>query len=217
MNIVLKNIQVNERLSEETNCFSATIYIDNVRAGEASNRGHGGNTDYRAFDARGQKLIHDAEEYCKGLPPKVYPGMGKKGRDVVIKMDLEHYIDNLVMEHLTAKDRAQFNKKLENHIQNNIVVGNENSFRVWSIKMPIKNLVQDERRHALLREFIEGKVVPNLKEGESILNTNLGDEFVKTLPTGKDRIVPQRPPAKQSSQKRDEDQGTRRGPTGRRR
>lgn len=52
--VELKNFKHNETMSEETDCFSATIYIDDVKVGEVSNRGHGGCNDYdaavRGFD-----------------------------------------------------------------------------------------------------------------------------------------------------------------------
>lgn len=42
MKIELRNIKTNERLSDETNCYSATLYIDGKLAGEVCNRGCGG-------------------------------------------------------------------------------------------------------------------------------------------------------------------------------
>ena len=45
MELTLKSIKINSQLSEETTCFSATIYIDGKKAGLASNRGQGGPND----------------------------------------------------------------------------------------------------------------------------------------------------------------------------
>lgn len=39
MQITIKNVQVNTRLFEETNCFSTTVYVDSTPMFEASNRG----------------------------------------------------------------------------------------------------------------------------------------------------------------------------------
>ena len=62
MKIKLKNLKINERLSEETMCFSATVYVDGKRAFEAANRGHGGPNEYRGdYDA--------AAAYAATLPP----------------------------------------------------------------------------------------------------------------------------------------------------
>lgn len=42
----LKNVKINSALSEETICFTATVYWRGSRVGTAKNRGHGGATDY---------------------------------------------------------------------------------------------------------------------------------------------------------------------------
>ena len=42
MKITLKNVKVHRDLSEETLCFSASIYLDGKKAGTVSNRGCGG-------------------------------------------------------------------------------------------------------------------------------------------------------------------------------
>jgi hypothetical protein len=44
MELTLKNVKVHADMSEETTCFSASVYIDGKRAGTAKNRGHGGPT-----------------------------------------------------------------------------------------------------------------------------------------------------------------------------
>ena len=66
MKVELRNISHNVRLSEETECFSADIWIDDKKAGQASNRGHGGPTDIH-FDDKAIEAAFTA--YCKTLPP----------------------------------------------------------------------------------------------------------------------------------------------------
>jgi hypothetical protein len=79
MKIELKNLKINERLSEETTCFSATVYVDGKRAFEAANRGHGGCNEYRgAYEA--------AAAYAATLPP--YEGR--------LPYDLDMLIDDLI-------------------------------------------------------------------------------------------------------------------------
>ena len=48
--ITVKNVKIQEQLSEETLCFSATIYLKGLRIGEAINRGCGGCNEYHWFD-----------------------------------------------------------------------------------------------------------------------------------------------------------------------
>lgn len=67
MKCELKNVRVNQRLSEETACFSATLYIDGVRAADVGNRGHGGPNEYHFKDRDLEKRFY---AYCESLPPK---------------------------------------------------------------------------------------------------------------------------------------------------
>lgn len=50
MNIELRNVQYNARMSEETACFSATVYLDGKRAGTVCNRGTGGADEFEPFE-----------------------------------------------------------------------------------------------------------------------------------------------------------------------
>jgi hypothetical protein len=82
MKIELKNLKINERLSEETTCFSATVYVNGKRAFEAGNRGHGGCNEYKgAYEA--------AAAYAATLPP--YTGVVGS-----IPYDLDMLIDDLI-------------------------------------------------------------------------------------------------------------------------
>lgn len=67
MNIDLKNIKVYDELSEETLCFTATLYIDGVNRGEVSNRGQGGCND---FDDISWKEEEKIDTWCKNNLPK---------------------------------------------------------------------------------------------------------------------------------------------------
>jgi hypothetical protein len=69
MNIELKNIKHHPRLSDETECFSATIYIDGVKAGEVTNRGEGGPNAYSFNDVESR-----LNAYAKTLPKTKWEG-----------------------------------------------------------------------------------------------------------------------------------------------
>lgn len=45
--IEVKNVKIYDSLSEETLCFTATVYKNGKRIGTAKNTGHGGSTDVR--------------------------------------------------------------------------------------------------------------------------------------------------------------------------
>lgn len=161
MKIELKNIKFYEKLSEETNCFTADLYIDSKHTAYVQNEGRGGNTDIRwARKHDGDKeRITQAEEYCKTLP------------DVDgLKMDLEFHVDLLFEDYLKAK--AQ--KRLEKHMTTGICFGNESNYSIQtykkgSKKITINELLQTENGKNLLRntiKFVRG-------QNKIILNTNI--------------------------------------------
>ena len=53
MEIELKNVKHFPSLSQETEAFTASLYINGQHAGFAKNAGHGGSTDYYGKDAKG--------------------------------------------------------------------------------------------------------------------------------------------------------------------
>lgn len=70
MDITLRNVSHNARLSEETYCYAADVYIDGVKSGTVENRGHGGSNMYhpRALEER-------LDAYAATLPSKEAYGM----------------------------------------------------------------------------------------------------------------------------------------------
>ena len=65
MNIKLKNVKHAPSLSEETEAFTASLYINGKHAGYAKNAGHGGSTDYYPKDSKGKELIKQAEDHTR--------------------------------------------------------------------------------------------------------------------------------------------------------
>lgn len=177
MNIELKGISYNPRLSEETNAFSASIYIDGKKAGIASNRGNGGATDYYPVNQEGKELISKAEEFCKKLPAEKFE---INGEERSYPMNLEHFIDKLIDKHLNDKELIKFNSKLENAIQKSIVIGiPDHSFRPFPSKMPFAMLLGNETGQKTLAAIIQKQVLPKMRPDEKILNTNIPEAVFK--------------------------------------
>jgi len=65
---VLKAIKHNERLSEETNCYSANLYFKGKLIAEVSNRGHGGCDE---FHQRGELSFKEVAEIVAETFPKL--------------------------------------------------------------------------------------------------------------------------------------------------
>ena len=59
MAITVKNVKIHHELSEETLCFSASVYFNGNRVGVAKNRGRGGCNDYDWLKQEGAKEIHE--------------------------------------------------------------------------------------------------------------------------------------------------------------
>ena len=166
MKIELKKISFNERLSEETNCFGADLYINGKKVGECKNSGHGGCTDYYGDTPEGKKLIAEAEAYYKSLPK-----VKNEKYSFTYQPTLENAIDEFLENHLKAKDQ----KKMEKHMLNSILFGrpNSGSYRMISYKQPLAVLVKLQVNKSFLQKRIMELQVNECKNGVKILNTNL--------------------------------------------
>lgn len=71
MRMELKSVRYNEKLSDETACFSASIYIDGSNVGEARNTGTGGATEVMPW-----ALAEQLNAYAATLPPDTYTHNG---------------------------------------------------------------------------------------------------------------------------------------------
>ena len=178
MKIELKRIAYSERMSEETNCFIADLYVEGKKIGEVKNDGKGGATDYYATNENGRKLIQEAEAYCQTLPALKFQFQGYESS---LDMNLEHFIDDLLEKYLKQKDVEKFQGKIERASKKEIIASDnpESSYRSWPLKTSIENMLAAERGEIVLSELISKFVVPNMKENEKILNTNIPEEVLR--------------------------------------
>lgn len=93
MNITLRNVKINKRLSEETTCFSANLYVDGKFAASVANRGQGGPDECRFVSHAVERAFH---AYCAGLPPVELEG-------VSLPMDAELLVGRLLQVHENTK------------------------------------------------------------------------------------------------------------------
>lgn len=175
MKIELKKIDYSERLSEETNAFSADLYINGKKAGVASNRGHGGPTDYDSYDKTGAALIKQAEEWCLALPPKTYPAEGDVG-PFTMEMNLENYIDDLMDDHI----KKLFQKKVQRYFKQHLVISDnpEIGFKTIKFNHPIVEMLKVQKGRDYLVDLISRRK-EKLEPGEKILNNNIPEELLK--------------------------------------
>jgi hypothetical protein len=167
MKIELKKISFNERMSEETNCFVADLYINGKNVGECKNEGHGGCTWYRGNSKEANVLIQEAEAYCKTLP-KV------KWKDKEWEQSLESYIDEQLEAYLKAKFETKARKKFEKLQEKSIVWGKHDTYGNMHLpySVPLSHVAKvqpqklQERVNAIKEKYCTGTDVV-------ILNTNL--------------------------------------------
>ena len=92
MNVTLKNLKINNKLSDETTCYSATVLVDGKPIGTAGNRGCGGDDEFHWTDREAGRRL---EEYAKTLPQVEAYGMkfdadlGSLIADLIAKHDEE--------------------------------------------------------------------------------------------------------------------------------
>jgi hypothetical protein len=94
--IELRNIKYSAAMSEETHAFTAAIYIDGEKAGEAKNSGQGGGTMIWPHEVCDRLNAH-----AKTLPKRKFPedlGGGEYDNNA------ETIIDDLVTDYLLRRD-----------------------------------------------------------------------------------------------------------------
>lgn len=189
MKIELKNIEYSPALSEETIAFAANLYINGAHAGFASNRGHGGSTDYYHKDERGRALIKDAEAYSQTLPPIQFPA-DEYMEAFEIDSTLENHIDRLLSQWVDEKESARFRKALSKAMQQGIVFGTpDQEFRTIKFKRPIDDILKQPNGQAAIVNVLRNKVVPTLWEQDLILNTNIPEVLFDEAGIPAERLV----------------------------
>lgn len=108
MKIELKNIKIMASLSEETTCYSATVYVDGKAAFAASNRGHGGGDDYRPLPGYDGPCEHDISLWlCNNIPPSPSSFGGEP-----LEYDLELLVGELIERHERQQALSRLLKKI---------------------------------------------------------------------------------------------------------
>jgi len=166
MKIELKKISFSERMSDETNCFIADLYIDGKNVGSCNNDGRGGCTNYGGNSKADNVLIAKAEKYCKALPKVKY-------NDMEWEQSLEGVIDDLLDAHLKAKDLQKFNKKMQKKYSMAICYGKITSNGCEFATTYWKGRTLASIPLNVLQSTYDNVKAKKLKNGDVILNDNL--------------------------------------------
>lgn len=102
--IELRGIKHMARLSEETFCYSADLYVDGTLLAQVSNHGHGGCDMVHPAKGRSQSDIDAIEAWIDATMPEKDTGMLIEGKPFMMKPTLESICSGQVADFLTAKD-----------------------------------------------------------------------------------------------------------------
>jgi hypothetical protein len=175
MKIQLKNFKFYERLSEETFCFTANIWVNATKCGSAENRGYGGETDYHHEGTdESKKLIKEAEQYCENLPPIVW--QTSTGKTLELEMNLTRFIDELVTALVKKKEDEVNARKLNKDMQKAILIGDENTYRVIGFKKPLREVWETHPDY--FKQTLRDKIEQYKEKGYRLLNTNIPQQFL---------------------------------------
>jgi hypothetical protein len=164
MEIQLKNVYFSERLSEETNAFTADVWYKGKKVGYAKNDGHGGCTYIHSYGNENHELFKEAMKYAESLPDIVYEARGNM-EEFTMKSNLENVVDRLFDTWLEKKEIQKQSRKGIFYEQPN----GQRATTYWK-GWTIKKLLETPQGRAHVKNAINRLQ----KEGNTILNTNLG-------------------------------------------
>lgn len=150
MKIELKNLKHSPSLSEETNAFTATVYVDGKPLCHASNHGTGGPDRYHAIAPKTHADIDAVNAWLKTNRP------ADTSHGITIEHDLEIEVGDL----LDAQVRS---KALTRLVRTKIVVLDENNGDPFLSTYPAKYKPTAENL---------AKVAKTLKTGQTVVNGN---------------------------------------------
>jgi len=163
MKVELKNVKFSEHMSEETNAFTADVYVDGKKCGYAKNDGHGGCTNVQDYGDPGlYGIMQMAENYLRTQPDI---NIGTEAKPFMVKSNFENVVDQLFEQWLQNKEVKKFEKKMVNHLMWGIPAGT--SYTQMRFVKPLNQIDRD-----ILQQFLD-KYKKTFKEGEKYLNTNL--------------------------------------------
>jgi hypothetical protein len=169
--ITLKDIRYYPSLSQETNCFTAKVYINGVKSFYVENDGHGGNSNIIPH-GNPQFTFREVDNYCKSLPK-----IKVEKYNFEYEQTFETKIDDLFEIWLKEKENLKLKKKIEKLMVNNIVCQPKGELDIqchyWQDKnkknVPIELLISKPN----FNKIVMDKVAKLKNEGYTILNTNI--------------------------------------------
>ncbi|MFI3294087.1 MAG: hypothetical protein SNI70_11305 [Rikenellaceae bacterium] len=166
-NLELKQFKHVESLSEETECFSAELYVNGVKFASCRNRGQGGPTDIDPYpEHRG--LEGEIIEYLKTQPKHKYG-------EYELDLDLELVIGLMVAEFVNAKIK----RKLTNQCKKALLFETPNGV-IYSVKWRNADIAKLRSSRSGVESMVAIIERETAKEAK-LLNQNVSLEMLKDL------------------------------------
>jgi len=96
--IELRSIKHVAAMSEETHCYTATLYVDGIRWGTLSNRGYGAGDDFHGIDGRTRFNIQELDQRIAATFPLI------EAHGFMVEQSLEMICVGLVNDFLAERD-----------------------------------------------------------------------------------------------------------------
>lgn len=112
--IELKKIKYSKSLSEETNAYTAQIWVDGKHFCDVSNHGYGGGDEHHPINGKHGTFVEELQRLnaeIKATYPAKDTGMMLKGKPFIMEQDLESVCNDLLAEHLITKDLQRLLKR----------------------------------------------------------------------------------------------------------
>lgn len=156
LNIELRKVQFAAFASEETNCYTAEVYVNGKRLGHCHNEGHGGPTSVEP-----RNLNEHLDAYGATLPLTVstIPDKDDPTGFFTYQPDAENICDDLFEKWQEAKEAERQVKKLQRDLQTKVIFTVKGKKGIYTTK---------KLEAARLKEVIEKRLV---RDADIILNT----------------------------------------------
>lgn len=176
MKIELKSIDYNKSLSETAYCFAAKMYVDGKYVADVRNRGRGIVNDFDPCKKEDREVLKEAEQFCASElgNPRV------KKDDLGAYLNLSEYSDKMVLDYLNRKEDLRVQRDIDRQTKSGLVYGNpKGEYYIIAFEMPIATIISLPRGIDVLKGKIERQVVPHIKKGDRLLNTNIPEQVLK--------------------------------------
>lgn len=162
MKIELRKVHYSASLSEETNAYSADLYIDGVLTAHVSNHGQGGCDEVHPANGKTYDDITSVEQWIKANhPPRTTDIKMPDGSMFVMDVTLESLCGDIVAEYLSTKE-------LQRLLKRTVAYFDPTKKSVYTFKGKLEGVQRAHTITALLRSTPHAVVLNNLPFDEAL-------------------------------------------------